>query len=125
MIAVDAPVLRAPETAGRGADGRPVRLPSGRPTMVTFLFTECPDVCPLVASQIATALDRAGPAGDQIDVVAISVDPANDTPAAVRKFLARHDLQGRMRWMIGTRAELEPASLAAGRRRASLDLCRR
>ncbi|WP_217915388.1 SCO family protein [Miltoncostaea marina] len=110
------PVLHAPATAGRDADGAPVRLPSpdGRPAMVTFLFTECPDVCPLVASRIAAALDAAGPAAGGIDVVAISVDPPGDTPAAVRAFLDRHGLRGRMRYMVGSRAELEPVWRAWG-----------
>jgi protein SCO1/2 len=104
------PALTAPATMGRASDGGSIRLPSpaGRPAMVTFLFTECPDVCPLVASRIAAALDRAGSVAAGIDVVAITVDPAGDTPAAVRRFLRRHGLAGRMRYMVGTRAQLEP-----------------
>ena len=47
-------------------------------------------------------------AAEGVDVVAISVDPPGDTPAAVRRFLALHRLEGRMRYMIGSRAELEP-----------------
>ncbi|WP_217913811.1 SCO family protein [Miltoncostaea marina] len=105
-----------PKTTGRAADGSSIRLPSpaGRPAMVTFLFTECPDVCMLIAGQIAAALDRAGPAAEEIDVIAVSVDPEGDSPAAVRRFLTRYDLQGRMQYMVGTRTQLEPIWKAWG-----------
>src|SRR5690606_18935698 len=103
------PARDAPATAGRDQDGRPVAVPAeGRPALVTFLFANCPDVCPMAAEQISRALDRVGPAADGIDVVAVSVDPAGDTPAAVRRFLARHRLEGRMRYLIGDEADLRP-----------------
>lgn len=80
----------------------------GRPALVTFLFANCPDVCPTIAATISQALDRLGPQADEIDVVAISVDPAGDTPAAVGRFLQRFRLQGRMDYIVGSRAELAP-----------------
>jgi protein SCO1/2 len=80
----------------------------GRPALVTFLYASCPDICPMTAAEIAGALDRLGDRADQIDVVAVSVDPAGDTPAAVRRFLRRHGLEGRMRYVIGSEARLRP-----------------
>ncbi|HWH15180.1 MAG TPA: SCO family protein [Miltoncostaeaceae bacterium] len=108
--------IAAPDTRGRGADGRPLQVPApGRPAVVTFLFADCPTVCPLVATQVAAALDRVPPGErDDVDVVAISVDPRGDTPANVRRFLATHRLTGRMRYLVGTRAELEPVWRAWG-----------
>jgi protein SCO1/2 len=103
------PARAAPPTAGRDVDGTPVSVPRpGRPAVVTFLFANCPDVCPLVASEISRALDRLGPAAAGLDVVAVSVDPRGDTPAAVRDFLRRHRLTGRMRYLIGSERELRP-----------------
>lgn len=103
------PSRPAPATAGTGFDGRPVSVPtSGRPALVTFLFADCPDVCPTIAAVIAAALDDLGPAADQLDVVAISVDPRGDTPQAVGDFLDRFRLRGRMSYVTGTRAELAP-----------------
>jgi protein SCO1/2 len=106
----------APATAGQGVDGDEIRLPAGdgRPAVVTFLFTECPDVCPLIANTIRTALDQIGSEAKRIDVVAITVDPEDDTPRAVRSFLGRHGLTGRMDNLIGTRAELRPVWAAWG-----------
>lgn len=103
------PSREAPPTAGTGHDGTPVSIPvQGRPALVTFLFSSCPDICLTISRTIRTALDRAGPGADDLDVVAISVDPEGDTPAAVAAFLDTHGLTGRMRYIVGTRAELEP-----------------
>jgi protein SCO1/2 len=103
------PPRTAPETAGRGADGAEILVPrEGRPAVVTFLFTECPDVCPLIANQLAAALDELGGEAAGIDVVAISVDPEGDTPKAARRFLARHGLAGRLDYLVGSRESLEP-----------------
>ncbi len=104
-----APARPAPPTAGTGYDDRAVSVPrAGRPALVTFLFADCPDICPLVAQEISQALDAVGPRAGEIDVVAVSVDPSGDTASAVRSFLRRHRLVGRMDYIIGTRAELEP-----------------
>lgn len=102
--------LSVPVTAGRGYDGRAIQVPRpGRPAVVTFLFADCFDVCPLAAEQIRLALDRVGPAAArQVDVVAVSVDPAGDTGPAVRAFLRRHRLEGRMDYVIGTEQQLRP-----------------
>ena len=79
--------LRAPRP-GRAAL---VRMSSqrGRFTLVTFLYTNCPDVCPLIAEHLNTALRRLGERADT-RVLAVSVDPKGDTPAAVRQFRRRH-----------------------------------
>ncbi|MCB0881250.1 MAG: SCO family protein [Thermoleophilia bacterium] len=102
--------LASPHTTGRDHLGRDVAVPvDGRPAVVTFLFANCPTVCPLVGSEIAAALDRLTPAQrDGVDVVAISVDPAGDTREAVAGFLRKHHLTGRMRYIVGTRDELAP-----------------
>jgi len=103
------PPVPAPRTEGTGADGAPVLVPrEGRPALVTFLFTDCPTVCPLISEQIAAALDDLGDDADDVDVVAVSVDPAGDTPARVRRYLRGHGLEGRMRYIVGSRADLQP-----------------
>lgn len=103
------PERSAPVTAGIDQTGARVRIPqSGRPAIVTFLYTHCPDVCPLTAQEVSQALDQAGVGPRDIDVVAISVDPKGDTPAAVRHFLSVHHLTGRMRFIIGSAAQLRP-----------------
>lgn len=79
----------------------------GKAVLLTFLYTHCPDVCPIIASNLAVALNMLGPAkAEKVQVIAVSVDPRGDTPAAVATFLARHDMTGRMQYLIGSAKEL-------------------
>lgn len=98
------------DQAGRRAAMRQYR---GRIVVVTFMYSTCRDTCPLTAQQIRGALDDLGP-GRQVPVLAISVDPAGDTPAHVRAFLRAQHMDGRMRYLTGTRAQLAPVWRAYG-----------
>ncbi len=97
---------KAPDFALRDQAGRLVRMSSrrGRFTLVTFLYTNCPDVCPLIAAHLNAALRRVG----DTRVLAVSVDPKGDTPAAVRRFVAVHRLVPRFRYLSGSAAQLQP-----------------
>lgn len=84
-----------------------IRQYRGKAVLVTFLYTKCPDVCPIIASNLGVALNLMGGAkSSKVQVVAVSVDPRGDTPAAVATFLARHGVAGRMQYLIGSAAEL-------------------
>lgn len=79
----------------------------GKAVLVTFLYTKCPDVCPLIASNLGAALNAMGPAkASKVRVIAVSVDPRGDTPTAVAAFLERHGVAGRMQYLIGSAHEL-------------------
>lgn len=101
------PPRAAPALSLRDADGRRFTLGArhGRSVLVTFLYTHCPDVCPLIASNLNTVLRTLGPHA-QVDVLAVSVDPKGDTPAAVRAYTSRMHLTSGFHFLIGTRAEL-------------------
>ncbi len=77
----------------------------GSPVVVTFLYTGCQNDCPTIAQQVRGALDELG---TDVPVVAVSVDPAGDTPASARRFLARQRLSGRMRFLLGSESDLQP-----------------
>jgi protein SCO1 len=80
----------------------------GKPYAVTFLYTSCPDVCPLIGDELQEALTQLGPLAAKVAVVAVSVDPHGDTPAAVRAWLKVHDEPANFHYLIGTEAELKP-----------------
>jgi protein SCO1 len=86
--------------------GRTVRLADfrGHWVAVAFLYTHCPDVCPLIAQSLNAALRQA----PDLRVVAVSVDPKGDTPAAVKAFVANHHLAPSFSYLIGSRAQLRP-----------------
>ena len=101
------PDLRAPDFALRDEQGKPVSMRAlrGQPVVVTFLYSHCQDTCPLMAQTVRGALDDLG---HDVPALAISVDPPNDTPASARKFLAEQRANGRIRFVLGTRAQLRP-----------------
>jgi protein SCO1/2 len=100
----------APDFTLRDQSGALVSMSSrrGRYTLVTFLYTNCPDICPLIAEQLNTALRRLGPSRRDVSVLAVSVDPKGDTAAAVRRFAALHRLLPQFRYLRGTAAQLRP-----------------
>src|SRR5271165_3930388 len=103
------PVAPAPPLALRNYLGQPVNIDSyrGKAVLVTFLYTNCPDVCPLITSNLRVAEDLMGPAvSAKAQIIAVSVDPRGDTPKAVAAFLARHGMTGRMQYLIGSAGEL-------------------
>jgi len=88
---------------------RSVRLSEerGRWVFLTFLYTHCPNECPLTAERLNSVLTRLGSRRDEVRVLAVSVDPKGDTPTAVRAFIKSHHLLPQFRYLTGTRAELE------------------
>lgn len=98
----------------RDEQGATVRLADlrGRPVILTFMYSTCRDTCPLTADQIRGALDDLG--GAAPPAFAMSVDPANDTPENASAFLLKHKLTGRMRFLLGSRAQLAPLWRAYG-----------
>jgi protein SCO1/2 len=86
----------------------------GKAVLVTFIYTHCPDVCPLITANLHNALAMLGAQAAKVHVVAVSTDPRGDTPAAVSNFLAKHGMAGRMEYLVGTRAALIPVWRAWG-----------
>ena len=100
----------APRIVGRDQAGRPFDTTSlrGKAYAVTFLYTECPDVCPLIGEELQEALKELGPRARRAAVVAVSVDPHGDTPDAVARWLRTHHEPSNFHYLIGTRAALTP-----------------
>ena len=103
------PGVRAPEFTLTDQDGKRVSMSEyrGRPVVVTYVYSHCKETCPLQAQMVRGALDDLGPKR-RIPALAISVDPFGDTPASARAFLRRGSLTGRMRYVLGTRRQLQP-----------------
>jgi protein SCO1 len=88
-------------------DGRRVELSGyrGQALILTFLSPTATGVSPLIAQQIRGALDDLA---HPVPALAISADPALDTPARIRGLLAQASLSGRMTYLTGTQAQLQP-----------------
>jgi protein SCO1/2 len=71
----------------------------GQIVVLTFLYSNCGPTCVVIAQQIRGAIDELG--AHPVPVLVVSADPATDTPARVRSFLAQVSLTGRARWLTG------------------------
>ncbi|HEX2701980.1 MAG TPA: SCO family protein [Solirubrobacteraceae bacterium] len=79
----------------------------GKAVLVTFLYTHCPDICPLITSHLHTALrDMSASERKQVQIVAVSVDPRGDTPTTVAAFVHDHGMSGKMDYLIGSAVQL-------------------
>lgn len=63
----------------------------GKPTLIFFGYTHCPDVCPTSLFEISEVLRALGKDADKVNAVFISVDPERDTPAAMKDYLSSFD----------------------------------
>ena len=91
----------------RDQDGKPASLSAyrGRPVILTFLYSTCEDTCPTQVQTIRGALDDLGA---DVPLLAVSVDPANDTQRRAKRFVLEQRMTGRMRFLLGDRSELAP-----------------
>jgi protein SCO1/2 len=87
------PPRPAPEIRLTAADGTEFRLSQhrGQIVLLTFGYTSCPDVCPIILAKLARARARLGPPAAQVRVVFVTVDPTRDAPDRMGARLAAFD----------------------------------
>ncbi|MEU6222145.1 SCO family protein [Streptomyces sp. NPDC047042] len=108
------PDLVLTDTHGKPYDFRAET--KGRPTLIYFGYTNCPDVCPLTMSNIAVAKKQLPPAEqDKLRIVFVTTDPKRDTPAALGKWLKGIDPQ-----VIGLTGDF--ATIQAGARTLGISI---
>lgn len=76
--------------------------------VVTFLYTYCPDICPLVAHHIRNTHKLLGDDADNVSIVAISVDPERDTVERAREYSDDWNMTDKWAYLTGTEDELSP-----------------
>lgn len=74
-------------------NGRPVSDEDfrGKPFLVFFGYTHCPDVCPTTLFDVSEVMRRLGPDADKTAALFITVDPERDTPASLKDYLGSFD----------------------------------
>lgn len=110
--AFDGPTIKNPRPAPNftlsDQDGQTVELSHlhGKAVLLTFLYTHCPDACPLTAARLNGALAALGPERTRVRVLAVSVDPRRDTRQAVAGFIDSHHLLPQFLYLTGPRTTL-------------------
>jgi protein SCO1/2 len=106
------PAQPAPEFALKGSDGAALNLArfKGKLVLLTFGFTNCPEVCPTTLATLAQARKQLGAQAADVQVVYVTVDPDRDDIPRIRQYLTAFDPS----FVGGTEA---PDKLAAMRKR--------
>ncbi len=99
--------VQAPGFTLRDQRGAMVSLPDlrGRVIALTFLDTQCLQLCPLQANLLGSVQSDLGPSA-QFSVVVVSVRPEADTPANIATFANAHGLKNGFYWLTGPRQQL-------------------
>lgn len=95
-------------------NGRPVdqRILRGKWTAVFFGYTFCPDVCPTTLTTLGQASTLLGSRAENFQVVFISVDPARDSPAALKLYLSNPAFPKGAIGLTGTPAQVAATAAA-------------
>ena len=79
----------------------------GRPFLVFFGFTHCPDICPTTLFEVSQLMQKLGPDADRTGALFITVDPERDTPAVIKDYLSSFDPH--LRGLTGDQAAIQAA----------------
>lgn len=88
-------------------DGRTVTQEDlkGRPTLLFFGFTHCPDICPTTLFEISEVLRQLGADAGKVRAAFVTVDPERDTPATLKDYLGSFDPH--LMALTGSREEVD------------------
>ena len=90
-----------------GQDGKPITAQDlkGKPLLVFFGYTHCPDICPTTLFELSEVLHAMGKDADRINALFITVDPDRDTAAVMKDYLSSFDPH--LRGATGTQQQID------------------
>jgi cytochrome oxidase Cu insertion factor (SCO1/SenC/PrrC family) len=102
------PDLRAANFSLTDQNGHRVTLSQyrGRVVVLTFIHSLCHDTCPFMVEQIKGALNDLPQSGREVPAIGVSVAPSEDTVASRKRFLAKHQMTGRIAFVNGPLREM-------------------
>lgn len=78
----------------------------GQVVVLTFVYTQCTDICPLIAHKLSEVHSRLGNEANRVKFVAISTAPEADTPISIAKFSREQGMLDKWTFLSGSRTEL-------------------
>jgi protein SCO1/2 len=114
--AIVTPPFEAPNFQLQDQFDQPIALNSfrGKAVVLTFLYTNCPDACPLITEKLHQAYGQLGPDASRTAILAVTVDPAHDTIAQVRSYSVQKDMLQKWHFLVGPAATVGPVWAAYG-----------
>jgi len=100
-------------------DGEPVRFYSDvlrdQVVVISFIFTNCMDACPLITQKMRIARDMLGSElGSKLRLVSISIDPERDTPEAMKQFAEDQGADGNWLFLTGAPENIKQIVMKLG-----------
>lgn len=119
LVGTDLGKQPAPDFTLTDQRGQTVSLSDfrGKAVVLTFIYTNCPDVCPAIARNMGTAHELLHEeTRDDVVLIAVTLDPLRDTQVALQEFSERNGLADNPNWyaLRGEREVLEPVWQAYG-----------
>jgi protein SCO1/2 len=82
-------------------------LSGDKPVAVTFIFTTCTTICPVITATFAQMRKELGSEADRIKLVSITIDPEHDTPSVLAQYAKRFDATKGWQFLTGSPADVE------------------
>ncbi len=82
----------------------------GKPLLVFFGFTHCPDICPTTLFEVSEVLNRLGKDAEKVNAIFVTVDPERDTPEKLKLYLS--SFHPRISALSGSEAQVEAVKKA-------------
>jgi protein SCO1/2 len=86
VVEYSVPDVRLVREDGRTEALRRILDNNGRPVVLNFIYTSCTTICPLTSHVFQQLQARLGARHEAVDLVSITIDPENDTPARLRRY---------------------------------------
>ena len=84
----------------------------GKPQLVYFGFSYCPDICPTALQKMGAAQARIDPNGDKLNYLFISVDPQRDTPESLKLYITANGFPKGLTGLTGTQDQIDAVKAA-------------
>ncbi len=101
---------KIPDVTLVNQDGKKIKmrsyLESGKPVIVDFIYTTCTTVCPVLSAGFASLRNRLGADIRSVQLLSISIDPENDRPENMKKYLAMFKAGDEWDFLTGSREDI-------------------
>jgi len=108
--------IEVPDVILVNQNGEKVRLKSyletDQPVVVDFIYATCTTICPVLSAGFVSIQRKLGQDCDNVRLVSISIDPENDDPAVMKKYLDRYRAQPGWVFLTGSRADINTVMAA-------------
>ncbi|WP_295431173.1 SCO family protein [uncultured Thiodictyon sp.] len=99
-----------PDVTLTDQNGRPIHLrtllATDRPVMVNFIYTSCTAICPVMSGTFARVQESLGADSDTVQMLSISIDPEQDTPAELARYARQFKAAGQWHFLTGRRDDI-------------------